>query len=630
MKKSSFCKPRLMLLVVMFWLLACPLILAAGTDGIPQREDIEDKYKWQVEDMYEDISVWEADFKLLESGLVGYEKYEGHLGDSPEMLLNCLKLSDSLGVIDGNLYVYAYLKLDEDNRRSEYQELGGRISALDARFEEAGAFIEPELLTLDLGKIESFMKEKPELEVYRFYFENMMRQKEHILSSEEEGIIAQAAPLIQTPLKVFNMIDNADHKLGTVVDSSGKKIELTYGRYLRILKGTDREMRRIANDTVQQSWLRYINTLAATFGSSLEKDLFLTKVREYNSTLERTLDDDNIPQEVYNNLIETVNANLAPLHKWISLRKKVLGYDTLFTYDLSVSLVPEFEKKYSYQETKKMVLKGLKPLGKQYLKDFEMGLNSGWVDVFENEGKGSGAYQWGTYTSHPYVLMNFDSTLSSLFTLAHEMGHALNSYYSNQKEPYLYHNHSTFTAEVASTCNEAILMKYLLTNAESKEEKLVLLEHYIRQIDGTFFTQVMFSEFEQAVHEHLQNGGATSVDYFRKTYRDIFQKYYGPDLTVGINNDMSGMKIYHFYRTFYVYQYATSYAAAQMLSQKILEGDKKALEAYMTFLATGSSKYPVDILKDAGVDVTGPEPVERTIRLFGELVDEMERFLEAK
>ncbi|MCK4605947.1 MAG: oligoendopeptidase F [candidate division Zixibacteria bacterium] len=627
MRITVLLRLRLIVPALVIWAFTVASVLADESGGVPQREDIDDKYKWRVEDIYETPADWEEDFGLLKSSLGSFEQYQGHLGDSPEVLLDCLRLSDSLDIIAGNLYVYAYLKLDEDNRRSEFQELGGRISALSAELEQAVAFIEPEILTLDPAVLESNLEQNQKLALYRFYLEDQMRRREHILSAKEEAILALAGPLAASPLRIFTMIDDADHKLGTIVDSTGNTIELTRGRYYRILEGSDRELRRQANDTVQQSWLQYINTLSATLGASLQQDLFFTKARGYNSCLESSLDQYNIPLSVFHSLIATVNENLEPLHKLTSLRKRILGYDTLFTFDLSAPFLPEFEREYTYEETRAIVLDGLKPLGQSYLDDFEMGLNSGWVDAFENEGKGSGAYSWGTYTSHPYVLMNFNGTLDNLFTLAHEMGHAMNSFYSNRSEPYIYNDQSLFTAEVASTCNEAILMKYLLANAESKEEKMVLLNHYIKQIDGTFFTQVMFSEFELAVHSRIEAGEAVSVDYFRQTYRDIFQKYYGPDLYIGENNDLGCLKLYHYYRQYYVYQYSTSYAAAQALSQQIMSGDQEALERYMRFLATGSSKYPVDILKVAGVDMTGPETVRRTIELFGELVDEMERLL---
>ncbi|MCK5127704.1 MAG: oligoendopeptidase F, partial [candidate division Zixibacteria bacterium] len=543
------------------------------------------------------------------------------------MLYNCLKLSDSLDVIISNLYVYAYLKLDEDNSQSQYQQLTGKIAALNSRMGQKQSFISPEILAIGKDKVMSFLEDSEGLQEYRFSLMDMYRMNEHILSPEEEKIIALASSMTRAPLDIFQMIDNADHKLGTVLDADGNPLELTYGRYLKILKGKDREARRIANDSVQTGWKKYINTLSATLGAHVNASWFVTQARGYNSTLERSLDGNNIPTSVYHNLVSAVNANLAPLHKMTSLRKAVLGYDTLYTYDLSVALTPASEKRYTYDEAVEMILEGLKPLGKKYVNDLKEGFENGWVDVYENEGKATGAYSWGTYTSHPYVLMNYSGDIGDVFTLAHEMGHALHRYYTNQNEPYTYSNHTTFTAEVASTCNEAILMKYMLANAKSKDEKIALLNYYIKQIQGTFFTQVMFSEFEAKINEHIETGNAVSVDYFRETYREIFQKYNGPDLVIGPDNDMSGMKIYHFYRTFYVYQYATCYAAAQMISQEILDGDKQALEDFMEFLQTGSSDYPVDILKKAGVDMNSPEPVNYTLKVFGELVDEMEKLL---
>ena len=626
-KMTKFFRNSLFITLIMAAMLLLVSVAFAEDSKVPQRSDIEDKYKWKIEDIYENIDAWEADFEKLKDGTGQFEQYKGRLGESAQVLMDALKLSDELGIIEGNLYVYAYLKLDEDTRQSQYQEYGGRISALSSKLSEATSFMQPEILNIPKDKLDAFMAENKNLNIYRFFIDDMFRQQEHVLSEKEEAILAAAQPLMRTSSKVFNMIDNADHKLGTIVDSEGDKIELTRGRYYKILKGNDRELRRVANDTVQTSWVKYMNSIGATLGSSVEKDYFISKVRGYKSTLDRVLDGDNIPTSVFTNLVQAVNDNLHILHKLTSLRKKFLGVDTLYTYDLSVPMVKDFKKDVPYEEAVATLLEGLKPLGEKYIKDLKNGLESGWVDVYETEGKGSGAYSWGTYTSHPYVLMNYNDDMNSMFTLAHEMGHAMNSFYSNQYEPYIYHGHSLFTAEVASTCNEALLMKYLLEHTTDKQEKLYLLDYYIKQIDGTFFTQVMFSEFEMAIHTHLQNGGAFSVDFFRSTYREIFQKYFGPELVIGENNDLSGMKISHFYRAFYVYKYATSYAAAQMLSQKILEGNEDDLNAYLNFLSTGTSKFPVDILKDAGVDTTTPESVEATIKLFGELVDQMEQIL---
>jgi len=627
MKLQHYLSRGVILLLLLLALAAVPA-LSAETGSIPQRSDIDDKYKWKVEDIFSDNDAWERTFGSLKAGISSFEPYQQHLGDSPEMLLNCLRLSDSLSLIGDNLYVYAYLKLDEDNRVSQYQEMGDRISALWAEIEAATAFIEPEILSLDRKKLQSFLEDNADLGLYRFYLEDLIRKKEHILSDKEEALLALVGPVASAPSRIFTMLDDADISYGSIKDEDGNEVQLTKERYYKLMESSDRRVRRDASKAYNEAYLNYVNTLAATLAASVKRDYFFMKARGYNSCLEMSLDRDSIPVSVFHNLIRAVNANLGPLHKWTALRKRILGYDTLYIYDLWAPLVPEQKKEYSYEEAKKIVLEGLDPLGEEYLRGFEEGLNSGWIDVYETEGKGSGAYQWGTYSSHPFVLLNHGGTLENVFTIAHEMGHAMHAEYTNRNEPYIYGNHSLFVAEVASTCNEAALMKYLLENAQDKKEKMFLLNYYIRQIIGTFYTQVMFSEFELAIHERIESGQALSADYLRKTYRDIYQKYWGPELVIGENRDLGGLRISHFYRQYYVYQYATCYAAAQTISQRLLEGEKGFLETYKQFLSIGSSKYPINILKDAGVDMTTPEPIDRTIKLFGELVDEMERLLD--
>lgn len=617
-------------LVWLMTILAFSLIISAAVmaEGeIPQRSDIEDKYKWKTEDIYPDLESWEADFTFLKENISSFEQYKGHLGESPENLLNCLKLSDSLDEYVGKLYVYAYLRLDEDNRESKFQELGGRIGALYSEYGAARSYIEPEITSLSGETIAQYLKSTPELDEYRFYLENMMRQKKHILSDKEEQVLALMGPVAGSASQIFGMIENADLKLGTIIGDDGKPLDLTWGRYSRIMEESSREVRRAAMDTVEVQYQKYINALSATLGSSIKKDWALAQVRGYETCLDMSLDANNIDTDVYHSLIKAVNDNIDVLHKYTALRKKVLGVDTLYKYDMSVPLGPKSSKEYTYEEAMDLLKEGLKPMGEEYLTDLNKGLTSGWVDVYETEGKGSGAYSWGTYSTHPYVLLNFTGRLDDVFTLAHEMGHAMHSYYTNSNEPPIYGGHSLFTAEVASTLNEAVLMKYLLANTKDKTERMALLNHYIKQIQGTFFTQVMFAEFELAIHDHIQNGGATSVDYFRKTYREIYEKYYGPDLTVGEFYDQSGMKISHFYRQYYVYQYATCYAAAQNISKRILDGEEGVMDTYKNFLSTGTSQDPVNILKEAGVDLTQPEAVAATIKLFSDLVDEMDKLL---
>ncbi|RKX24436.1 MAG: oligoendopeptidase F [Candidatus Zixiibacteriota bacterium] len=620
------CTSILALLVLALALLAPAA--QSETNAIPQRSDIDDQFKWKLEDIYPSIDDWENDFAFLDSNIARLEKFKGHLGDSPDNLLACFKLRDSLETIEGKLYVYAYLMLDEDNRVSECQERAGRVSALWSRMAAHMSYISPELLTISEEHLKSWLASNPELDIYRHYLEDERRLKDHVLSDKEEALLALAGPVTSAPRNIFSMITDADVTFGTVINDEGEEIQLTRQRYYRIMETGSRRLRREANQEYNQTYMKYLNAMAATLEASVKKDNFYRQARGYNSCLEMSLKQDNIPEPVFYSLIKAVNNNLAPLHKLTALRKKMLGYDTLYSYDLSVPLVAEAQSEYPWEKTKELVLKGLQPMGKEYLSNFETGLNSRWIDVFESQGKGSGAYQWGTYHTHPFVMLNHNNTLDAVFTLAHEMGHAMHAFYTHKNEPYIYGNNPLFLAEVASTSNEALLMKYLLEHTTDKNEKLELLNHYIEQIMGTFYTQVMFSEFEIAIHKVIEEGGALSADQMRKTYRDIYQKYWGPDLVIDSINDMGCMRIGHFYRQFYVYKYATSYAAAQMVSQKILE-DPSYLDTYINnFLSVGTSKDPVDVLLDVGVDVTSAEPVERTIKLFGELVDELERLLD--
>lgn len=602
------------------------LIAQAQTGQLKQRSDIEPQYKWKLEDMFATSAVWEQTYVSLKDNIKLLEQYRGKLTSSPDVLHAALQLRDSLSLVSENLYVYANLKLDEDNRVSESQERGDRISSLNAQLSEASSYFEPEILAMDAATLNSFVA-SPALSEYAFYLQTLIRSKEHILSDKEEALLASAGPVTGSISRIFSMINDADIKYGTIIDENGNEVELSKGRYSTMLESPDRRVRRDANQAYNKAYLKYVNSLSATLAASVKKDYWLANARKYPTCLDMSLDPNAIPTSVYHKLIEAVNANLTPLHKWASLRKKMLGVDTLYPYDLWVPLVKEGQKKYDYAQAVDMITKGLQPMGQTYLADFQKGLNSGWVDVYETEGKGSGAYQWGTYSSHPYLLMNYSGSLEDVFTLAHEMGHAMHSFYTNRHEPYQYSNHYLFTAEVASTCNEAVLIKYMLEKTKDKQEKINLLNYYITQIIGTFYTQVWFSEFELAIHQRVEDGGALSADFFRQTYRDIYQKYWGPELVIDSVNDVGGLRISHFYSQYYVYQYATCYAAAQMISQRIMEKQKGALEQYQRFLSTGNSKYPVDVLKDAGVDMTTSEPVDRTIKLFASLVDQLEKLL---
>jgi oligoendopeptidase F len=605
-------------------------IAASQVNEAPTRDKIEDKYKWNLADFFPSDEAWEAEMEAVKARIPDMNKFKSTLGVSAENLAQCLMLNDTLGMRTHRLYVYAALKSDEDNRVGKYQELSDKGRMLSSQINQATSFIEPEILKIPEAVLRSFLDNNKGLTVYRFYLEDIIRRKSHIRSEEIEEILARAQPVTAGPGRIFTMVDDADIKFPTIKDENGNDIELTKGRFGQLLESHNRGVRRVASDAYNDTYKGYVNTLAATLSSSVNADIFLTGARGYETCLDRALDNDNIPKEVFDNLLKAINANLEPLHKYVALRKKYLGVDTLFGFDMSVPLVTEVQNQYTYEQAREMMMEGLKPLGSEYLNNVRMALDSRWVDVFETQAKGSGAYTWGSYSVHPVMLLNYSNRLDDVFTLAHETGHLMHNYYSYRSEPYVYAGHSLFTAEVASTCNEAIMIKYMLERTKDKNEKLYLLNYYIDQIIGTFYTQVWFSEFEHKMHQVVEQGGALSAESLRKMYREIYQKYYGPDIYIPEWRDLGGMRIGHFYRMYYVYQYATSYAASQVLSKRILEGDKKAVAAYMEFIKTGSSDYPVNILKKAGVDMTTTEPFDNTIKIFGELVDEFEKLLMSK
>ena len=628
MNRREFISIETIVTILLILAIILPAGLMAETKRIPQRLDIDDKYKWNLVLIYPNLEAWEKDFAFVEENYLRMESYKGRLSEFGNILYECLKLNEEIGIIADKLSTYAGLKLSEDTRVNSQQELSGRIRSLNSKFRHVSSFIEPELLSIDSEKLKALITEKQDLEIYRFYIEDLIHRQEHILSPSEEAILALSGSIAYSPGRIYSMLTNADMSFGTIYDEDSILVELTDERYNKLRKSTDRRVRRDAHIAFYGAYEKYANTIASSLDGALKKDYFYMKSRGFESCLEMALTRNNIPLSVYHNLIETVNANLESLHKWASLKKKVLNYSTLYPYDLYVSLMPGYNMEYSYEQAMEMVVKGLEPMGEPYISDFKNGLNSGWIDVFETEGKSSGAFSGGSYTTPPYILLNYNGTIERVFTLAHEMGHSMQSFYVNQTEPYIYSDYSIFVAEVASTCAEAVLLKHLLKNVKDKKEKMFLLNFFIQEIRTTFFRQVMFAEFELAIHTNMENGGAVSADYFRKTFSDIYQKYWGEALTVDELSGMLGMVIPHFYWQYYVYQYATCFAAAQLMSQKIVDADEGYLDTYMKFLSTGSSKYPVDVLKDAGVDMTKPEPILHTIQLFSNLVNELEKLLD--
>ena len=604
------------------------VLAQSAPKAIPQRADIEAKYKWRLEDIFATDQLWEGDFSKVEGLLPKITEFKGLLAKSGKNLLECLQLSDSVWNIMDRLYVYAGLSSDEDTRVSAYQEMIGRAGSLRTSVRQATAYIEPEILTIPQSKLDEFIKSEEGLKLYQHYIDNIIRMRAHTLSTSEEEILALAGNLARAPSSIWSMFNEADLKYPYIKDEAGNEVQLTRERYYKFLESTDRRVRKDAADAFNSAYLAYLNGLGATLNAGIAKDVFFAEARKYNSSLEAALDQSNIPVSVFENLIKAADQNLEPLYKYVSLRKRVLKVDELHKYDLTVPLVPEAKMEIPYDSAVAIIEKALAPMGKKYLADMKVGFNSGWIDVFETEGKGSGAYSWGCYSSHPYILLNYNNTLENMFTVAHEMGHCMHGYYTNKTQPYISSGHAIFTAEVASVTNEMLLMDYLLKNTKDKAKKGYLLNYYIDQLDGTFYGQVMFAEFEKAAHEKLENGGVLTAESARKIYRDIFQKFEGPELVLDSLDDLGCLRISHFYNNFYVYQYATGYAAAVALSRKILEGKQEALNSYLGLLKAGDSDYPINLLKSAGVDMSSPEPINETIKLFASLVDQMEKLLQ--
>lgn len=591
-----------------------------------ERDQISPEFKWHLEDIYENETLWEEDYLKADELLNKIIKFKGKL-DNDEVLYNCLCMKDDINKIVEKLFVYARMRRDEDNTNSKYQALAQKAMGLMVKASSAMSFIEPEITLLDENVINNFLQENSNLQLYDKYLNDLIRMKKHILSKEEENILALAGEVLDSAHQIFSMLNDADLKFPTIKDENGQEIEITKGRFIKLLKSYDRNVRKETFEKLYSTYKSFINTIAATYNANIKKDVFYAKVRKYSSSIEKALDVDNIPVEVYNNLIDVVNNNLDVLHRYIKIRKKVLNLDELHMYDLYVPLIPNINRKITYSQAKEMVLNGLKPLGDQYIDLLEQGFNGGWIDVYENRGKTGGAYSWGCYGVHPYVLLNFQETLDDVFTLAHEMGHAIHTYYSFNTQPYIYADYSIFVAEVASTLNEIILSKYLIDNAVSKKEKLYIINHYLEEFRATVIRQTMFAEFEKIVHQMAENDIPLTNNEFCKIYYDLNKKYFGEDVVIDEQISYEWARIPHFYRSFYVFKYATSFSAATSISKYILEGNKKALENYIQFLKSGSSKYPIEILKKANVDMTTKKPVEDAFEQFNYMLNQFESLL---
>ena len=594
---------------------------------LKSRSDVPEQYKWRLEDIFPSDQAWEEEFAHVENLLGRAGEFQGHLGDNAETLVACFEWMDQIGQSMGEVYTYARMHRDEDNRVSRYQAMTDRAGALSVKVGSALAFIIPEMLALPEGTLQEFRKANSKMELYDHALDDIVRKREHVLSPAEEKLLAEIGELAEAPSTIFGMANNADLKFPSIKDEKNQDVELTKGNFIQFMESADQRVRKDAFQTLYETYQKQINTWAATYNSNVKGDVFFAKARHYPSAIESSLDDDRVPLAVYDSLIETVREFLPEMHRYVSLRKKALGLDEIHMYDIYVPIVPEVKMEIPYQEALEMCTEGLKPLGEEYLRILKEGFDSHWIDVYENQGKTSGAYSWGTYRSHPYVLLNHQDTLDSMFTIAHEMGHSLHSYFSNHTQPHLYAGYTIFVAEVASTLNEALVMEHLLKTTEDPKLLAYLLNHYLEQFRGTIFRQTMFAEFEKRTHALVEQGESLTSELLSSEYLKLNSDYYGPEVVMDPQIAIEWARIPHFYNAFYVYKYATGFSAATALARKILDEGEPAVERYITFLSSGSSDYPIELLRKAGVDMETPVPVREALQVFKGLVDRLEELL---
>ncbi|MGL6108159.1 oligoendopeptidase F [Romboutsia sp.] len=587
------------------------------------RNTIEAKYKWQIEKMYATKEAIEKDIEQVKEYMSKVKEYKGKLSENKDSLCKGLSLSEKASQILQNLYVYSHMKQHEDTRINGNQSMATKIEMLSTELSMATSFIVPEIIAMDEQKLKEYTKDK-DLSFYDKYIKDILREKPHTLNEREEEILAATADLTSIPENVYDMLSFADLEFPEIEDEKGNKVKLTHSNYSLFIKSKSNKVRKDAFEAMYSVYDKYKNTFASMLYGGVKSEIFYSKIRKYQSALQASLFQDDISVDVYNNLILAVNENLDSLNKYINVKKKLLGLENIHMYDLYVPLTDKFEMNIPYDKAKEIILKALKPLGEEYLSIIKRAFEEGWIDVYENEGKQGGAYSWGSYDSKPYILMSYKDDLNSLFTLIHELGHSLHSYYSRNNQPYLYSSYKIFVAEVASTLNELLLINYLLENSNSKEETVYLLNYYLEQFRTTVYRQTMFAEFEKITHEKVESGQPLTADEFNDIYYKLNEKYYGQSSIVDKEIGLEWARIPHFYSNFYVYKYATGFSAASALSQQILNEGQEAVDRYIEFLKSGGSEYPLKQLKDAGVDMENKETIDKALQVFSDLVNKLE------
>ncbi len=598
------------------------------TEKLLTREEVPEQLTWRLEDIFETNARWEEEFNAVSDLAEQAGKYEGTLSNGADALYEAFRFKDELSERLRKLYAYAHMRYDQDTTNSTYQAMDSRIKSLYAKTAAGLSFFTPEILSLDETELNKLVAEHEGLNLYKHALEELNAMRPHVLKAEQEALLAQMSEVVGASSETFGMLNNADLEFPEIENEDGEKVQITHGNYIRFLESKDRKVREAAFKAVYATYGKFRNTFASTLSGNVKRDNVHAKIRNYSSAREAALSDDHIPEAVYDQLVETVNNNLHLLHRYVALRKQVLGIDKVHMYDMHTPLVQEAKMEIPYEQATGMMLDGLRKLGEEYTSIVQSGIDNRWVDVKENKGKRSGAYSSGAYGTNPYILMNWQDNVDNLFTLAHEFGHSVHSYYTRENQPYVYGDYSIFVAEVASTTNEALLNEHLVQTTEDEQKRIYLLNHWLDGFRGTVFRQTMFAEFEHLIHQMDQNGEALTADRLTEVYYELNKKYFGEDAAVDEEIGLEWARIPHFYYNYYVFQYATGFSAATALSKKILEEGEPAVERYINeFLKAGSSDYPIEVLKKAGVDMASPQPVEEACKVFGEKLEELEALL---
>ena len=592
-------------------------------ERIPKRSEVPEQFKWALEDIYATDEKWVEDLQKLKAMPERIAAFKGRLSESADTLYDFMQLSDEISVLCDSLGNYAQRRSDEDTANAKYQGFLGQLMNAYVAVNSAGSFETPEIISIEEDKLQKFYEDKPELKLYKRALDKLRRKKAHILSEAEEKILALTGEMGQSPENIYSMFSDADLRFPDAVDKDGKAHQVTHGSYIPLVQSEDRVLRKSAFESMYGTFDKFKNTCAATLSAQIKAVNFYAKARKYDSSLEAALDGTEVPVSVYKNLIEAVHDNMHYMYDYVALRKKLLGVDELHFYDLYTPVVPDADMKITFEEAKETVLKALAPMGEDYLAILKEGFENRWIDVYENEGKTSGAYSAGARV-HPYVLLNHKDTLNCMFTLAHEMGHAIHSYLSNKNQPVVYSDYVIFVAEVASTCNEALLMQYLLKNTEDKKQRAYLINYFLEQFRTTLYRQTMFAEFELKINEMVAAGESLTAEGLNELYGELNKLYFGDGIVLDDEIKLEWARIPHFYYDYYVYQYATGYSAAIALSQRILKYGEPAVKDYIGFLKGGCSTDPISLLKGAGVDMATTQPINEALAMFGELVKEME------